>query len=247
MPQGPAESAGFEISERGWLCVPCPLLSRDRVVLASSGVTRDLLRGGARGQWRPEADGAAWVEVQAGVGPARVLLRLEAPPGHVLPAYRIESAVLERDGAGPWRPRLRGGGRPVGLPSDHSARVRPPRGPGGRPASRFPDPGSLGSMQADSSENRAIGRTRRPHQWLRRPAGPVVGNPGVRPRFARDQPTARSSSEPTRKVATSPYIAKTSRSQPGQSHRQPSMRIRAAMLRPCCWHCCSSSSPEWKG
>lgn len=106
MPRDPLESAAFEIDERGWSCVPCPLLSRGRAVLASSGSTRGLARGG-RGGWRAEADGEAWVEVQAGVGPARALVRLEAPAGERLPAcYRIESAVLERDGAGVWRPEL---------------------------------------------------------------------------------------------------------------------------------------------
>ena len=86
--------------------MPCPLLSRGRVVLASSGATRGLARG-ARGGWRADADGEVWVEVQAGVGPARALVRLEAPAGERLPArYRIESAVLEREGAGSWRPEL---------------------------------------------------------------------------------------------------------------------------------------------
>lgn len=117
MPQDPAESAGFEIAERGWLCVPCPLVSRDRVVVVSSGVARGLARGGALAGWRAQADGAAWVEVQVGVGPARALVRLEAPPGERLPvSYRIESAVLEREGAGVWRPEL--------TVSDNAARTR---------------------------------------------------------------------------------------------------------------------------
>jgi hypothetical protein len=107
MPRDPAESAGFDISERGWSCVPCPLLSRARVALASSGVARGLVRGGTLGGWRAEADGEVWVEVQAGVGPARALVRLEAPGGQRLPPrYRIESAVLERDAVAVWRPEL---------------------------------------------------------------------------------------------------------------------------------------------
>jgi hypothetical protein len=107
MPQISSESVGFEIAERGWLCVPCPLVSRDRPVLVSSGVAGGLGRGGARGGWRAEADGAAWVEVQAGVGPERVLVRLEAPAGERLPArYHIESAVLGREQAADWRREL---------------------------------------------------------------------------------------------------------------------------------------------
>jgi hypothetical protein len=111
MPEDSAESTGFSIAERGWLCVPCPLVSRGRVVLASNGGARGLMRGstqrGERAPWRAEAEGEAWIEVQTGVGPDHVLVRLEATPGERLPArYRIESAVLGRDGRGDWRPEL---------------------------------------------------------------------------------------------------------------------------------------------
>ena len=105
MPQNSLESSAFEVEERGWFCVPSPLVSRERVVRVSTGVARGLVRGAGavREVWRSAPGSSAWVEVQAGVGPARVLVRLEAPVGERLPErYRIESD----DGGSGWRPEL---------------------------------------------------------------------------------------------------------------------------------------------
>ena len=108
MPPERVESDGFAIVERGWLCVPCPLVSRDRAVLASGGDVAGLTRRdvGPRSAWRSDGEGAAWVEVHVGLGPTQALVRLEAPTGERLPLrYRLETSG-EREGERGWRREL---------------------------------------------------------------------------------------------------------------------------------------------
>jgi hypothetical protein len=113
----------FEVAERGGFIVPTPLVSRGRPVFDSSGAVASAPGSGAAGlPWSPAGESDAWIAVQAGVGPARLLVSWSAvlaepssdtasgwaPVPNALPSvpgsYRIESsATSRRGGDGEWR------------------------------------------------------------------------------------------------------------------------------------------------
>jgi hypothetical protein len=117
----------FEVAERGGFIVPTPLVSRGRPVFDSRGAVVSAPGSSAAGlRWSPPGESEAWIAVQTGVGPARLLVRWSAglsetsadpasdyrssggavpnalPSGHA--SYRIESsASSSRGGDGEWR------------------------------------------------------------------------------------------------------------------------------------------------
>ncbi|HTV20992.1 MAG TPA: hypothetical protein VMG12_20040 [Polyangiaceae bacterium] len=91
----PAPRVWFEVAERGELVVPCPLVSRGRPVFSSGGAP-----GSGLGEVR-------WVAVQAGVGPAQLLVNWAAHGGSVPADYVIETSAGSTNGRdGEWRREL---------------------------------------------------------------------------------------------------------------------------------------------
>ena len=88
----------FDATERGELIVPCPLVSRGRPTYSSSVAD----------------DGAPWIAVHAGVGPAKLLVnwavadaRVRSNVGPVPSAYLIETSASSTNGRdGEWRREL---------------------------------------------------------------------------------------------------------------------------------------------
>jgi hypothetical protein len=117
----------FEVAERGGFIVPTPLVSRGRPLFDARGAVASAPGSGTAGlRWSPPAESEAWIAVQTGVGPARLLVSwsavLSEPSSdpasegrsswasvpNALPSvpasYRIESsASSSRGGDGEWR------------------------------------------------------------------------------------------------------------------------------------------------
>lgn len=107
----------FDVIERGELIVPCPLVSRGRPTYSSDDALE--MAGSARsspsnGLSIVEAEGASWIAVQAGIGPAKLLVNWAVARGgsplaveRVPSAYIIETSSSSTNGRdGEWRREL---------------------------------------------------------------------------------------------------------------------------------------------
>lgn len=113
----------LEVAERDGFIVPIPLVSRGRPLFDSRGALASA-PGAAGLRWTATAEREPWIAVNAGVGPARLLVRWaaaqsESPavPGGVpgpFAGYRIETSASSTRGAdGEWRLERRVTGNPA--------------------------------------------------------------------------------------------------------------------------------------
>jgi hypothetical protein len=107
----------FDVIERGELIVPCPLVSRGRPTYSSDDALDMAVsaRGApSNGLSIAASDGAPWIAVQAGIGPARLLVSWGVANGgsrlaveRVPSAYIVETSSSSTNGRdGEWRREL---------------------------------------------------------------------------------------------------------------------------------------------